>query len=342
MKLKYFIILFFCISVWNITEAQNTQILNKMKSEIQKESQFLSKRYPLEKRMESSKKIKSLILKACQQEKSIQYSFDSLKFVSVVSSKNKQLRIFTWFIPLDNNTFEYHGVVQAYNKRRKRYLTTSLEDKGRIISRPQTKTLSAEKWYGAYYYKLITNKYKGRTTYTLLGWKGIDFTKTAHIVDIITLKSNGSLQFGYAFFDMKKHEKYERNKRPKRLVFTHSAKANMHLSYDLQTILKLSKQSRLKKTPITKDFRAQKKAVRTKQKYKKVTKNMIVMDRLVVLNPSMEDFPQFYIPAINVVDALLYEKGKWRYYGDIDARNKVDIQPKKSNIEYDLVPEEEE
>jgi len=66
---------------------------------------------------------------------------------------------------------------------------------------------------------------------------------------------------------------------------------------------------------------------------------MIVMDQIAATSPAMEGIYQFYIPKINVIDALYFERGKWKYYGDIDARNKGDSPQRKDNIDYDLIEE---
>ena len=54
-----------------------------------------------------------------------------------------------------------------------------------------------------------------------------------------------------------------------------------------------------------------------------VKSEMILFDRLVPLNTSLEGQKQFYVPETNVFDAFIFEKGKWLFIEDIDARNKA-------------------
>jgi hypothetical protein len=52
-------------------------------------------------------------------------------------------------------------------------------------------------------------------------------------------------------------------------------------------------------------------------------KDMIVFDRLIPMHPSMEGQFAFYVPETNIVDAYVFENGRWNYVANIDARNPV-------------------
>lgn len=292
------------------------------------------------KQKHDNERIIRILHRIIKQENSISIDFDTLKFISVLTSTDKKLRVFSWVIPGKQGKFEYFGIVQAYDERSKRYNTIELEDKTKQISNPMKKVLSAEKWYGARYYQLITSKYKGRRYYTLLGWKGIDMTLTSKVVEIMSVKSNGSISFGYNLFEIKNCDYFANQNSFKRLVYIYSAEASMNLVYQKQIILKKIRESRIKKPKIEYGFNSQKKEVRTKSKFRKIDDLMIVMDQLGPLNQEMEGMYAFYIPKINVLDALYFESGKWVYYSDIDARNDGPEKPKKEVIDYDLIEEE--
>jgi len=322
-------------------KAQNINFLNQLQDSIIVYSSKLTINNSAEIKNAANKKLIKLITKAARQEKSIDFGFDSLNIVSVLTSDDKVLRIFTWLIPYDDGSYLYSGVIQAYSKSKKLYGITILKDNTNRITKPMKKILTAEKWYGARYYQLITKKYHRKKYYTVIGWKGIDGVLTSKVVDVIDIKSNGRLVFGYSIFNLDESDYFPRNNHPKRVIYTFSAEVHMNLVYQQQTILKKVKESRLKSSPIAKGFNAQKKEVRTKPKYKKIVAKMIVMDQIAPTSPSMEGIYQFYIPKINVIDALYFEKGKWRYYSDIDARNKGVSPQKKDNIDYELIEEED-
>lgn len=54
----------------------------------------------------------------------------------------------------------------------------------------------------------------------------------------------------------------------------------------------------------------------------KKKEEMIIFDRLVPMDTILEGQYQFYVPEGNIVDALRFSGGKWRYTDDIDARNR--------------------
>ena len=337
--LTFFLVFFLSINI-NV-KSQNLKFLNQLQDSIIVYSKKLTINTPFEIKKAANEKLIKLITKAARQENSIDFGFDSLNIISVLTSDDKVLRIFTWVIPYDDGSYGYSGVIQAFSKSKKMYNTTVLKDKTSKIYNPMKKSLTAEKWYGARYYELITKKYHKKKYYTVIGWKGIDLVLTSKVIDVIDIKSNGRLIFGYGIFNMDDADYFARNARPKRLVFTYSAEAHMNLVYQQQTILKKVKDSRLKSSPIAVGFNAQKKEVRTKPKYKKIVGKMIVMDELAPLSQSMEGIYQFYLPKINVIDALYFEKGKWKYYEDIDARNQGTSPERKENIDYDLIEEED-
>ncbi|OIP00417.1 MAG: hypothetical protein AUJ98_07680 [Bacteroidetes bacterium CG2_30_33_31] len=336
MKIKIILSIAFLISISFESFGQNFTILDQLQDSINANSKKLNISEVLEVKNIANIKIIKLISEAIKQEKSIFFNFDSLKIISVLTSDDKNLRIFSWVIPFDDGSYSYYGIVQSYNQKNKTYLTTILTDNTAKISKPMSMSLNANKWYGSRYYNLITNKYHGKKLYTLLGWKGLDYTKKAKVIEVVDIKTNGSPTFGYGIFNLDGCEYFENDKRPKRLVYIYSADASMNMNYETQTILNEVKKSKLKSTPISKGFNSQKKAVRTKPKYQKIVGEMIVVDRLLPLNENIKGMYQFYIPALNIIDALYFEKGKWKYYADIDARNKVISPERKSKIDYNL------
>ncbi|MBN2746434.1 MAG: hypothetical protein JXR34_06885, partial [Bacteroidales bacterium] len=204
------------------------------------------------------------------------------------------------------------------------------------------KNLTADRWYGSRYYEIITKKHSGKTYYTLLGWKSIDMALHAKVVEILVLKNNGDFTFGYNIFDVRGNEYFKSNSRPKRLIFKYSHQGTMTLKYQKQTILKKVRDGQVKRSPKQFGFSAQKKDVRSQPKYKKIKGRMIVFDQMAPENPNLEGVFSYYIPKINVLDALYFDKGKWVYYADIDARNPTMGNERKPVINYDLIETIEE
>jgi hypothetical protein len=319
--------------------AQNISLLKIYEDSIMRYSKTILQTKDDERKDKLNEKLWYFVNKAAQSEASINYGFDTLNYVSVLTSPDKKLRLFTWTIRSRSGKYHYYGLAQSYLPGSKTYRIQKLNDyTDRIGSRADAKTLSPKKWYGAYYYRIIQNKSGSRTYYTLLGWKGYDKIITKKVVEIALLKSNGDIVFGYPIFNIRNYE-YVKNKRARRLIYTYSSRVRMYLEYDKQTIVIEKKKSKSKSHGKTRGFTAQNKEVKEKVKVKTITKPMIVADRLVPPTPELEEVYEFYIPETNVIDGLLFENNRWNYYPDIDARNKTkdeNGQHPKKPLYYDL------
>jgi ketol-acid reductoisomerase len=136
-------------------KGQNIELLKQYKDSIKTNALLMMAAPDFNQKKIYSDRIESSVIKLIKQEKSIGFKMDSMSLVKVLTSDNKKIRLFTWVVPKSNNTYVFKGIVQTYNKNKKDYRTIKLVDKTKSISRPYSKILSAKKWYGAYYYKII-------------------------------------------------------------------------------------------------------------------------------------------------------------------------------------------
>ncbi|MCF6242225.1 MAG: hypothetical protein L3J74_12875 [Bacteroidales bacterium] len=167
--------------------------------------------------------IKQIFAELLKNTETFDYPFLELKFVSKLVSEDGKLKIYTWNIPYETGEFEYFGFVQL--RKAAGIELIELKDKSKKIKQPENKTLSANNWYGALYYKILTNSYKGKTYYTLLGWDGNDNFTNKKIIDILTYTGK-KIQFGSPILKMQNDEL------KKRIIFEYSEQAKMMLSYD--------------------------------------------------------------------------------------------------------------
>ena len=337
-----FILLSIITLLFSKIYSQDISILDAYKDSIISYSSEMVNSDDDKRKIELSNKISHIVFQITEQEKSINYNLSDLKLVKVLTSKDKKFRVFTWVIPFADKTYAYRGITQSYNQYKKEFVSFKLTDKGDKLGFAQNKTLDIKKWYGAYYYKMIETKRGSKKFYTLLGWRGISRTIQSKVVEVVTVKSKGTIAFGYNIFDIKNYEYFGKgNRSSKRLIFKFSTQGNMYLNYDFQTIIisSGSKSSYKKKKNHKTGFNAQSEPDKSKVKTKSIKDNMIVMDRLVPTSPQMKGFYDFYYPESNIIDALLWQKSKWKYFSDIDARNKSNTNDNtKKQIEYNLVP----
>lgn len=172
---------------------------------------------------------KNFLIKALELPKSNKYGFDSLKTIAKLNSNDEKLRLFIWHIAKSDGGYEYFGVVQSYNRKKKSFRITELADKSESIETPEDDILQADEWYGAHYYQLIENKYKQKKFYTVLGWDGNNSMTTKKIIDVIRLSNTGIPKFGALLFRDNKQTK-------KRVIFEYSDNVSIVLKYDSQMV----------------------------------------------------------------------------------------------------------
>jgi hypothetical protein len=161
--------------------------------------------------------------KLLQRNGSFQEKFDSLKNVSIVTSEDNQVRLFTWLLPYyDGHRYDYYGFIQYKVNTRDTLLR--LQDSTRGINKPESEKLTTDRWLGCIYYHIIKVTRSRKTYYTLLGWKARDETFSQKIIEILYFDKDKA-KFG---FPLIKAGSIFKN----RMVFTFNALATMTLHYD--------------------------------------------------------------------------------------------------------------
>jgi hypothetical protein len=156
---------------------------------------------------------------------SFDYSLDSLKLVGKIYAPDRSFRIISWNIRLNNGEFKYFGFIQVYDSQSKSVNIFELIDRTGEIINPENSVLSAGKWLGAIYYKILKEKVDNRTYYTMMGVQYHNVVITRKVVEILFFNEYGNPVFGAPIIQVN-------NKKKHRLVFDYSALASVHLNYD--------------------------------------------------------------------------------------------------------------
>jgi hypothetical protein len=219
-------------------------------------------------------------------------ALDSISGITRVASENGQFRIFTWNVPLNNGTNKYFGFIQI--KLDSSYIIPlqSITTDAADFDKRQFSPLM---WYGAIYYKLIEVELNGQKAYTLLGWDGYTANSNRKFIDILYLDKKGKIVFGMPVFKTDKGIKT-------RVVLEYAEKANLLLRYDYQAI-----------------------RVEKKKKIKKENAWIIVVDRMVPMDPSMEGIRKYYVPAGDMYDGYIFINGFWTLVENIEVANKLSL-----------------
>ena len=177
-----------------------------------------------EHKIEINNKILNYFREALKDEESFYYPFFDLEHVGIISSDDERLRIITWNLPYNDRTHKYFGFIQ-YKKNRRSYDVYELNDKSLEIKNPEQAILNNKNWYGALYYQIITNKYKGTEYYTLLGADLNDLLTKKKIIEILYFNDDDQPVFGKQVF---KNKTYPLS----RVIFEFNGQTNMTLTFD--------------------------------------------------------------------------------------------------------------
>ncbi|MBK9285198.1 MAG: hypothetical protein IPM51_12930 [Sphingobacteriaceae bacterium] len=259
------------------------QVFKKTELKLQAiEKGFLSK---IEKeRIETNKKYLSAWNEIISNPQIINYSFDSLKEVSILVPKDKKFMLITWNLFKDDGTHAFFGYLLVNNSKRikkgflkhetiEAYEHFTLIDQSPLVKSPETYIGNPGKWFGMLYYSVIPcDGY-----YTLIGFDPNDKLVSRKFIDVLYFRSNGVPVFGKDVFKFAK-------KNPRRLMFEYSADISMSVKYNEK-------------------------------------RGQIIYSHLAPRKEGdiLEGIPQYYGPD-GSFDALELKKGKWVTVEDVDIR----------------------
>lgn len=133
--------------------------------------------------------IRGQMLEALARPGSMDFPWNRLDKIGIISSEDKLIRIFTWHVMDDFDHYRYFGFVQVGLKKGKTRVYELL-DNGKAQRSLFSLDQSVEDWYGKLYYQVLTNTYKRKTYYTLLGMDFNNSLSTIKTVEVIAIQRN--------------------------------------------------------------------------------------------------------------------------------------------------------
>ena len=222
-----------------------------------------------------NKAFKAELEKVLRNKEAMYYPFASLTTVGFIDSPDKQMRIVNWNVEQDDFSHSYNCFVLHIDSRRNDYFVTELNDISFGMPQQPTEIISSDEWYGALYYAIIPIKKGSKTIYTLLGWDYFTSMSQMRVIDAMYFTGK-TVKLGSPIFKVGK-ETY------KRMMYEHSKKASMSLTYDAQ-------------------------------------RERIIFDHLSPEAPSMKNFKSFYVPDMTY-DAFVLEGSSWVLEEDVIGTN---------------------
>lgn len=174
-----------------------------------------------EQKAAANTKFKAVLEEVLANNASFDVDFSKVDKISVL--KAHQLKIYNWTLPHTDGTYTYFAFTQ-FKTADDKVIVTELIDKSVELEKLETKTFTANTWFGALYYEIIHDKKIGEDYYTVLGWDGNNLMTNKKVIDVIVVDSKGNIKLGAPIFKMEKRTQ-------RRVIFEYSKNASMSLKY---------------------------------------------------------------------------------------------------------------
>lgn len=168
-------------------------------------------------------RIREIMTEVLAHDGAMDFPWEKLNMIGVVPSDDGMLRIFTWHVMEDMDHYRYFGYIQVLSGRDK-IRVYELRDNLKAQRNIQKLRQSTEDWYGKLYYKIITENYKRKPVYTLLGMDFNDSRSTIKSVETMTIQRNKPQFLQDLFFNGRD--------RIDRLLLEYSSQVTISVRYD--------------------------------------------------------------------------------------------------------------
>ena len=169
------------------------------------------------------KQILEIMPEALALDGAMKYSWSGLNRIGVVTSENGRLRLFTWHLVDNPDTYRYFGYIQLRQKRG-HVKVFPLLNNGKKQRGVFKLDQSTDDWYGKLYYGIVTNSVKRKTYYTLFGMDFNDSRSNIKTVEVLTIQRNRPVFVKEMFFNGRD--------RVDRLVLEYSDQVAISVRYD--------------------------------------------------------------------------------------------------------------
>lgn len=174
-----------------------------------------------EQKAAANTKFKAVLEEVLTNNASFDADFSKVEKISVL--KAHQLKLYNWTLPHTDGTYTYFAFTQ-FKTADEKVIVTELIDKSAELDKLETKTFTANTWFGALYYEIIHDKKIGEDYYTVLGWDGNNLMTNKKVIDVIVVDNKGNIKLGAPIFKMEKRTQ-------RRVIFEYSKNASMSLKY---------------------------------------------------------------------------------------------------------------
>lgn len=213
-----FSFLFFGWVTPSFSQDYDISTMSRLRLEVQKSTE-------LAQRIIKNDSLRNEIISFIKSESSYTQKLEDIKYIGDLKSPDDVFRMITWNISLDDGTYQYFCFIQTKPDKLGDSKWFELKDHHKTTSRPEYKTLNAEKWYGCLYYQIIPFKNNKTTMYVLLGWEGNDKFSNKKVLESLYFNAKNEPMFGKSVFETERMNK-------RRVIFEYSKEAYMMVRFN--------------------------------------------------------------------------------------------------------------
>ena len=175
-------------------------------------------------RMMAAMRMEQMLEKWFAQPANFPNDLDSLPYLGQLRSSDGKLLLICWNLVQEEGQLRYHCIAFFRGNKNDAIMVTPFEHNDTDWQKITRKSVSPQDWYGALYYRIVTNKRKRKTFYTLLGWDGHNSLTNRKVVDVLNVDGK-KMTLGAAMFTQERRPAY-------RLVYEYANDATMSLNWD--------------------------------------------------------------------------------------------------------------
>jgi hypothetical protein len=170
-----------------------------------------------------NEQILRIMPEALSSEGAMNHSWSRLDRIGIITSEDKRIRIFTWHLSEDPDTYRYFGYIQVA-QRRGGVKVFPLVDNQKKQRGVYNLDQSTGEWYGKLYYGIVMTSVKRKVYYTLLGMDFNDSRSNFKTVEVLMLQRNRPVFARQMFFNGRD--------RVDRVILEYSDQVAMTVRYD--------------------------------------------------------------------------------------------------------------
>jgi hypothetical protein len=226
-----FMLLSFCVHVHaqSIT-AQDMEKFKKMEDSLIVTADSMYEAFIPDTRIAYSERFVRQLVRTLKIPNSYQYPFDTLrKLINVIYADDHSFKIFNWAVEPGNIPRRYYGAIQLPDPQLKLIGLndySSQTDKGLEDS-----VFTAGKWFGALYYRIMSQMVNGKKIYTLFGLNSSGLLSNRKVLDPMYFDAKG-VTFGAPIFGLA--SKNFPQQRIKRFVMEYKKSVAASMNWDAE------------------------------------------------------------------------------------------------------------